>query len=234
MNWKELYVNQEGNRFYYQEKPLFKEFKSILKFHEPGFAPVEDETGWYHINSHGEPIYIERYKRAFGYYDGLSAVTDFAGNCFHINANGQRVYTENYAFCGNFQEEKCVVRDFSNNYFHIDKNGNQIYPEKYKYVGDFKDGFACVKLTNGHCKHIDSKGKFLNDKEFMDLGIFHKSFATAKDNNGWFHIDLQGNAVYNERYLMVEPFYNGYALVTNFKNKKLIINEKGEIILRID
>ena len=82
MNWKEIYSNQAENRFYFQGKPLFKEYKSILKFHAPGIAPVEDETGWYHINILGEPIYNERYKRVFGYYDGLSTVTDFDGNCF--------------------------------------------------------------------------------------------------------------------------------------------------------
>ena len=54
---------------------------------------------------------------------------------------------------------------------------------------------------------------------------------TAKDTNGWYHIDIQGNAVYNQRYQIVEPFYNGFALVTDFYDNKLIINEKGEKIL---
>ena len=74
----------------------------------------------------------------------------------------------------------------------------------------------------------------MNDKEFLDLGIFHKSFATAKDEYGWFHIDTQGNAVYKERYLIIEPLYNGFALVTNHDNKKLIIDELGDVVLRID
>ena len=98
-----------------------KTFKNKLKFHAPGLAPVEDETGWYHIDTNENAIYPERYKRTFGFYDGLASVTDFSSNCFHINTLGQRVYKEKYAFCGNYQEEKCVVRDFSNNYFHIDK-----------------------------------------------------------------------------------------------------------------
>ncbi len=58
-------------------------------------------------------------------------------------------------------------------------------------------------------------------------------FATAKDENGWFHIDLNGNELYKERYLIVEPFYNGFALVTDFSNNKMIINEKGGKILDV-
>ncbi len=206
-------------------------YKSILKFHNPGLAPVEDETGWYHIDTTNRAIYPQRYKRTFGYYCGLAAVTDYNSNCFHIDTHGKRIYVENYAFCGNFQEDKCVVRDFENHYFHIDKYGKQIYPENYLYVGDFKDGIACVKQQNGMYRHIDAWGRHLNEKEFIDLGVFHKNFATAKDANGWFHINMKGEELYPERYLLIEPFYNGYALVTKIEGSKLIINEKGESIL---
>ena len=208
-------------------------YKSILKFHNPGIAPVEDETGWYHVNTDNHAIYSQRYKRTFGYYCGLAAVTDYNSNCFHIDTLGKRVYPENYAFCGNYQEDKCVVRDFENHYFHIDKKGKRIYNESYLYVGDFKDGIACVKQENGMFRHIDEYGRFLNEKEFMDLGVFHKNFAVAKDTDGWFHIDTDGNELYKERYLMIEPFYNGFALVTKFDGNKQIISEKGEKILCI-
>lgn len=208
-------------------------YKNILNFHEPGIAPVEDESGWYHIDTTNQAIYPQRYKRTFGFYCGLAAVTDDYSNCFHIDIHGNRIYDENYAFCGNYQEDKCVVRDFENHYFHIDKFGKRVYPENYLYVGDYKDGIACVKQQNGMFRHIDEWGRFLNDKKFMDLGVFHKNFATAKDANGWFHIDTQGNELYHERYLLVEPFYNGFALVTKFEGGKQIINENGEIVLCI-
>ncbi len=81
--------------------------------------------------------------------------------------------------------------------------------------------------------HVDGRGLPLNGKLFNDLGVFHKGFATAKDSRGWFHIDVQGNELYSERYLIAEPFYNGFALVTDFDGNKLIINEQGEMILWI-
>jgi len=101
------------------------------------------------------------------------------------------------------------------------------------YAGDFKDGIACVKTESGFYKHIDTKGNFLNKIDFLDLGIFHKNFATAKDDVGWHHINRQGKEIYKQRYSAVEPFYNGFALVTQFDNQKIIIDENGIKILSV-
>jgi len=80
---------------------------------------------------------------------------------------------------------------------------------------------------------MNKNGNFINDKEFSDLGVYHKNYATAKDEKGWFHIDKKGIPLYEEKYLITEPFYNGFALVTNFNNEKCIIDENGNIILEI-
>ncbi|GIV44961.1 MAG: hypothetical protein KatS3mg035_2084 [Bacteroidia bacterium] len=233
MNWKEIKVSEDNTHFLYEGKPLFnKKFLEVLKFHEPGLAPVKDETGWYHIPINGTPLYQERYDRAFGFYCNRATVVK-ANEWFHINEKGQRVYTQNYAWTGNFQENLCTVRNHQNFYFHIDLDGNRVYSESYLYAGDFKDGYACVKCSDGLFRHIDTQGKFLNEKGFLDLGVFHKGFATAKDKKGWFHINKQGTELYSQRYLMIEPFYNGCALVTTFDNHKIIIDENGKKILNI-
>ena len=230
MNWREIKDSQTEKRFYYQGKPVFSVFKTILKFHEPGLAPVEDESGWYHITEDGAALYAERYERAFGYYCGLAAVTSKEG-CFHINARGVPLYADRYAWCGNYQENLCTVRDKNSAYFHIDKCGNRIYAENYVYAGDFRDGIACVKQGDGFLHHIDVHGKSINKAEFLDLGVFHKNIAPARDARGWFHSDMNGEALYEERYLSVEPFYNGLALFTCFDWTKKVIDEKGKIVV---
>jgi hypothetical protein len=233
MNWKDIKTSQDSTYFLYKEKPLFKKkFVEVLKFHAPGLAPVKDETGAYHIDSNGNPLYPEIYSRTFGFYCNRAAVIQ-ENNWFHINEKGQQVYPQNYAWIGNYQENICIVRDFENHYFHIDLQGNRLYAENYLYAGDYKDGIACVKQQSELFKHIDINGKSINSKEFWDLGVFHKNFATAKDKNGWFHIDKSGNENYKERYLAVEPFYNGFALVETFENEKIIINENGEKVLEV-
>lgn len=230
LNWRELKDNQNEKQFFCNGKSVFKRFKSILKFHEPGLAPVEDETGWYHITTDGEPLYEARYERTFGFYCNLAAVTAFDG-CFHIKTNGKQLYGERYAWCGNFQENICTVRDKTGAYFHISPDGKRLYPENYAYAGDFRDGIACVKCKDGLWRHIGADGSLLNGKGFLDLGVFHKNIAPARDEKGWFHSSIDGKELYSERYLNIEPFYNGFALVTNFDWSKKIINEEGETVL---
>ncbi len=233
MNYKKIKLSDDGTFFTINKKKVFKTFICALKFHAPGLAPVQDDSGWYHIDDNGSPIYKQRYKRTFGYYCNRAAVIDKNNNWYHIDIHGNRIYKEKYVWCGNYQEDLCAVRDFQNNYFHIDLNGKRIYNENYRYVGDFKDGYAAVRLINGLYKHIDKEGEDLNGRLFKDLGVFHKSFATAKDDRGWFHIDKLGNNLYPERYAMTEPFYNGFALVETFEGKKIIIDEKGKFIVDI-
>jgi WG containing repeat/Putative cell wall binding repeat len=233
MTYKEIQLSFDQTHFLYEGKLLFgKFFTQALKFHSENLAAVQDETGWYHIDLQGVAKYKNRYTRAFGYYCNRATVVENQ-HWYHIDTDGKRFYEPNYIWCGNYQEHLCTVRDIQNHYFHLNVAGLPLYEEKYKYAGDFKDGFACVRLENGLFKHINPQGKDLNGQLFKDLGIFHKGIATAKDENGWFHINLHGNALYAARYALIEPFYNGFALVEDFQHQKKIISEQGEIQIRI-
>ena len=233
MNWQDINVSADNTHFLFDEKRIFgKQFLEVLKFHSPGLAPVKDESGSYHIDSFGKQLYADRFTRTFGFYCNRAAVVQ-GDKCFHITDTGRQAYTDTFTWAGNFQENLCAVRNSDNKYFHIDLEGNRIYTDSFIYCGDFKDGIACVKTSNGFYKHIGTTGNFLNDKSFHDLGIFHKNFATAKDKGGWHHIDKNGNEIYKQRYLVVEPFYNGFALVIQFDNIKIIIDEQGQKIIEV-
>ena len=212
------------------ENPLYgRTFLKVLKYHEPGFAPVLDEEGAYHIDLNGLSVYGDRFKRTFGFYNNKAAVEVLDG-WFHIYTDGTAVYPEKYAWVGNFQEEICVVRDFQGFYFHIDKKGTPLYPNRYAYAGDFKDGIAviCDELK-GHT-HINREGRFIHSKYFHQLDVFHKGFARAKDDRGWGHINKTGDFIYKDRYLSIEPFYNGLAYAEDNNERLLLINEVGEIV----
>lgn len=232
MNWQEIKVSADNTHFLYNGKQVFyRQFIEVLKFHSPGLAPVKDKSGSYHIDHSGNQLYADRFARTFGFYCNRAAVVQ-ADKWFHLTDKGERAYSNSFSWTGNFQENICSVRDGSN-YFHIDLDGNRIYADNFIYCGDFKDGYACVKTANGLYRHIDVKGKFLNDKAYLDLGIFHKNIATAMDKDGWFHIDKDGNEIYRHRFLAVEPFYNGFALVTQFDKNKIIIDEQGQKIISV-
>ena len=127
-----------------------------------------------------------------------------------------------------------IVRDSYNKSFHIDKLGQRVYTENYLYCGDFKDGYTGLRQqVNRLFKHIDIYDHFIYDTEFIDLGLFHKGHATARDMKGWHHITLEGKELYLQRFKDVEPFYAGFALVTQFDDSKMIIEETGEMTLNL-
>jgi len=227
MNWKDISTSEDNTCFLFHGRKIFdKDFIEVLKFHDPGIAPVRDESGAYHIDSSGMAIYQSRYSRTFGYYYGRAAVV-YDARWFHIDEKGCKVYNEAYTWVGNYQEKFCVVRSDLNRYFHVNLSGEPCYSVTFRYAGDFRDGIACVMLDDGMFIHINHDGMEINQKRFMDLGVFHKNYATAKDKTGWFHIDKMGNALYQQRYLSIEPFYNGYALCTTHAYKKVIVDERG-------
>ncbi len=233
MNWKEIKISHDNRYFTFSGKQLFgKNFTEVLKFHEPGLATVCDKSGWYHIDIHGQAIYSQRYQRAFGFYEMRASVV-LQDEWFHIDSHGEPLYQEKYGFTGNYQYGLCAVRDCNSNYFYIDISGNRVSQKNYIYAGDYKDNYACVMLANKKFKHINQMGECIYDSEFDDLGVYHKGFATAKDKKGWFHIDINGKALYPERYVLVEPFYNGCALVENLNSQKIIIDEQGKVIHRL-
>lgn len=230
LNLNEIYISFDETYHVHKEKPLYKRrFTSVMGFHPPGVAAVQDGNTGYHINLMGEPIYEEKFLKTFGYYLGVAAVKDNSG-WYHINLSGSPVYNERYDWVGNFQEERCTIRDKNGDYCHIKKDGSFIYEEKYRYAGDYKYGIAVVYGNDGYAKHIDREGNLIHNKLYEELGVFHKGFAIAKDEDGYFHINKNGEAIYEQRYKWVEPFYNGFSLVSKLYGQKMIIDEQGNCV----
>ena len=231
--WRDLRISPDGTHHVAGGNPAYAfRFREVLKFHEPGLAPVLDGTGAYHITPDGRPAYGERFLRTFGFYEGRAAVHSSDG-CFHILPDGTPLYPERYAWCGNFQEGRCPVRDGDGRYFHVTAEGIAAYQERYRYAGDFRDGLAVVQRDDGMHSHIDQEGNLLHGRWFLDLDVFHKNHARARDYGGWHHVDLAGDPVYGRRFENVEPFYNGQARVQGFDGSLTVIDESGKTVLEL-
>lgn len=231
--WKQPAVSECGTYHAIGGVPCYeKRFHVVLKFHEPGYAPVQDNTGSYHIDTTGTPLYAQRFLKTFGFYEGYAAVQSGAGG-FHIMPNGDPAYKDRYAWCGNFQEGLCPVRNQDGEYFHIDGHGKRLYDQTYQYVGDFKDGVAVVCRDDGKSSHIDPCGRLIHAEWYVQLDVFHKGFARAKDDRGWFHIRKNGIEAYPKRFISIEPFYNGQAHAEDFGGNLVVINEEGDSVKEI-
>ncbi len=226
----EIEISPDGTHHIYRGKPLYKKrFLHVMSYHPPGVAPVQDETGAYHIDLNGNPIYHERYLKTYGYYEGIATVVDEDGYT-HIDLKGRPVHGKHYAWAGNFQNGRCVVRDWDGSYYHIGRDGEPAYPERYAYAGDYRHGVAVVYDHNGYAYHIDKYGRRIHGGIFHELYPYHKGAAVARDNRGYFHIDMEGRPLYDRRFRLVEDYYNDNALAWTVDGRMMIIDRKGRIV----
>jgi len=231
--WRDLTVAAAGTHHVRDGCPAYeRRFRSVLKFHEPGLAPVVDDSGAYHIDHRGRPAYETRFRRTFGFYEGLAAV-DGGDGWFHVDPFGRPVSRGRFDWCGNFQGGRCAVRFRDGAYGHIDTNGNPAYRTRYRYVGDYRDAVACVQDDRGLHTHIDRAGRPLHGRWFNDLDVFHKGIARARDARGWCHVDGRGEPLYARRFANVEPFYNGQARVESAEGALLVIDESGRRVVEL-
>jgi hypothetical protein len=229
-DWKRSIVSSNRKYHEIEGKPLYhKFFDEVMAFHDPGLAPAKLNGKWFHINPNGSRAYKNNFDKVWGYYENLASVR-LDGEAFHIDRKGNPAYESRFVWCGNYQGGACTVRNQDGYYYHIDHYGKPLYSARYSYSGDFREGFACVQTENGHYFHINFKGIPLYEKQFLDLGVFHKGAALAKDTRGWFHIDLNGDELYSQRFELAEPFYNGVSRVTTREGKVILIDEKGRNI----
>ncbi|MBP9892795.1 MAG: WG repeat-containing protein [Planctomycetes bacterium] len=231
--WRNFLVAGDGTHHLCDGFPVYDlRFDSVLKFHEPGLAPVRLAGRAWHIQPDGQAAYAQRFLETFGFYGGLAAVRELSG-WFHIDPFGSPAYSARYSWCGNFQEGLCPVRDQDGRYRHVQQEGKQAYNASWAYAGDFKDGIAVVQRDDGLSSHIDKRGHLAHDRWFLDLRVFHKGFACARDPGGWCHIARDGRPVYTRRFSMMEPFYNGQARVELFDGALEVIEESGNSLVRL-
>jgi len=69
-----------------------KTFKELGVYHK-GFAIAKENSGAFHINKTGEPLYNERYKWVEPFYNGFSFVCDFYDRKYVIDEGGNIVHS---------------------------------------------------------------------------------------------------------------------------------------------
>ena len=233
MTWRDVGVSPFGTHHVRGGVPLYAErFDEVLKFHEPGLAAVRRGGDAWHIRVDGTAAYARRFRRTFGFYEGLAAAVSPDG-WRHVRPDGTDLYAARFAWCGNFQGGRCAVREFGGAYLHLTPEGVPAYSARWRYAGDFRDGIAVAQSDDGRSTHIDPHGTPLHEGRFLDLDVFHKGCARARDEDGWMHIDIAGYVLYRRRFAAVEPFYNGQARVERFDGGLEVIDETGVRVVEL-
>ncbi len=233
MTWRHTTVAPDRTHHLIEGTPAYAHrFREVLKFHEPGLAPVLDDDGATHIDATGRPAYAARFLRTFGFYEGRAAVQATDG-WLHVLPDGSPLYDARYGWCGNYQGGRCAVREKCGGYLHLLADGEPAYTLRWRYAGDYRDGLAVVQRDDGLHSHVDLTGSLVHGRWHVDLDVFHKGFARARDVAGWMHVDERGEAIYERRFGSVEPFYNGQARVERFDGGLEVIDERGETVAEL-
>ena len=233
MTWRGTSISPTRTHHIRNGLPLYTErFDEVLKFRDPGLAAVQSGGKAWHIRSNGAAAYARRFRRVFGFYEGLAAAVASDG-WRHIRPSGSDLYSQRFAWGGNFQDGRCPVREFGGAYLHLTREGVPAYGARWRYVGDFRDGIAVVQSDGGCCTHISRDGEPIHGVWFLDLDVFHKGFARARDENGWMHIDTAGRPLYQGRFAAAEPFYNGQARVERLDGGLEVIDEAGDSVVEL-
>lgn len=225
--WADVIVATDRSHHRRGAEPLYGDrYDEVLDYRAPGLAPVRLGDAAWHIGLDGAAAYDRRFRRTFGFYEGLATVVSPDG-WHHLDAAGVDAYPQRFAWCGNFQGGRCAVRAPDHAYFHIDPRGAPTYSARWRYAGDYRDGLAVIQGADGRSTHIDLAGEIVHGRWFRDLDAPHKGYARARDEGGWCHVDRNGQPAYATRFAMVEPFYNGQAWVETLDGALLVIDEGG-------
>lgn len=233
ITWRDLVVSSCGTHHLRVREPAYSNrFDEVLAFHEPGLAAVRLGDEAWHIRPDGQPAYVRRFRRAFGYYGRRAAVVSEDG-WHHVDDDAKDVYVARYDWCGNFQGGLCAVRSEGGVYLHITLNGAPAYQPRWRYAGDFRGGVAVVQADDGRSTHVDVQGRQVHGVWFADLDVFHKGLARARDDGGWMHVDRRGVPQYDRRFAAVEPFYNGQARVERLDGGREVIDNDGRQLVEL-
>lgn len=191
--------------------PIYEaRFSEVREFRFPGLAAVRDESGAYHIDFFGRPLYAERYEKVGDFSDSTAWVKT-ADGFIYIDENGSRINAETYAYASDFAEKTAAVYHAVCGATHITTAGEMLYNDWYYDVRPFENGKALVRNDAGW-QYINRGGEHLGPAE-----------APADDlPKGSVRIELRKNRIaellsrqqYDSAILLLrhaerEPFYRG-------------------------
>ena len=110
--------------------------------------------------------------------------------------------------------------------YHIEDN-KPLYKTRYKRVMSFHNGIAPVE-TESESFFIDMNNRQLFNRTFIKAYGFYEKLSAVKDKDGWFHIKIDGDDLYKNRYSWVGNFGENRCVVRDFNNNYFHIDKEGK------
>ncbi len=110
---------------------------------------------------------------------------------------------------------------------HVDSDGRAAYQHRFEQVLPYHaPGLAPVRLNNT-AWHIRPDGSDAYNDRYDETFGFYCGVATVVSDGLWFHIDSDGNPLYESRYAFVGNFQNDACVVCDFEGSYYHIDRSG-------
>jgi len=204
-------VSADKTHHVFEGTPIYDaRFAAVREFHFPGLAAVTDESGSYHIDFFGRPLYAERYEEVGDFFDSTAWVKT-ADGFFYIDENGSRINSETYTRVSDFSNKTAAVYHSFCGATHITTAGEMLYNDWYYDVRPFDNGRALVCDDDGWF-FINTGGERLEAAECPADSIPKGTVRIAPRKNRIPEL-LEGQrydaAVILVRHAEREPFFRG-------------------------
>jgi|APSaa5957512622_1039677.scaffolds.fasta_scaffold28305_2 shikimate kinase len=130
----------------------------------------------------------------------------------HITKNGS-LYDNRFEKVLSFHEPGLAPVSRDGKWIHITQEGKPAYNQLFDEAFGFYNNLAAVRL-NEDWFHILPNGERAYSSNYSWCGNYQHEKCSIRDKDGnYFHIDLAGAPIYNEKYLYVGDYREGFSVV---------------------
>lgn len=215
---------------------------------------IDDKYRLYSIDSPKKPISSDEYVYVTIFIDGKAFVSDGVNPIKIIDTKGnvKETLSKDIRRITQFEtiiSNRIAFQDKSGKWGYLDMDGNIVIKAQYKTVYPFSDEVALVEKMDDDTK-LYVIGKNGKEKGKIDLNkyksvIFEPIYTEGKlavrelgKEDRLIYLDKEGNVTLEPSKKYKDSgrhslFYNGYAIVDDNEGNCGIIDEKGDVVIRI-
>lgn len=215
---------------------------------------IDDKYRLYSIDSPKKPISSDEYVYVTIFIDGKAFVSDGINPIKIIDSKGNVKETLSKDIRQVIQFEtlfsnRIAYKDKTGKWGYLDLDGNIVIEAQYKTVNPFSDEVALVEKMDDDTK-LYVIGKNGKEKGIIDLNkykndIYNPIYTEGKlpvkelgKENRLVYLDKEGNIILEPSKKYKDSgrhslFYDGYAIVDDSEGNSGIIDEKGDVVIRI-
>ncbi|MBR2405210.1 MAG: WG repeat-containing protein [Clostridia bacterium] len=223
------YISDDG------EYTIAPQYDMALEFTADGLAAIKTDDKWGYIDKEGSAVIEPHFEEAYSFDGGLATVK-LHGDYGIINTKGEIVIEPQFDSYFSFGSADTALVNIGSRYGYIGKDGAYTITPRFTDLGSFgQEALTYAARGDGKYGFVDASGSFVIEPQFEAALGFAHGLAPVKSEGLWGYIDPEGSFVIEPKFTSASAFYDeGYAIATDALGKTIIINTKGNNILKAE